>query len=161
MKKKMIPLMAILAVIIAACGGSSSNTGQTSGTSEQTPAADANAAAASDETKGIGKFQDIKLADKLDAAKAETGEKVYDVKCGACHKTTTEKLVGPGWAGITSRRKPEWILNFVTNVDEMLDKDKLAKGMLEECMVRMPNQNLTDDDAYAVLEFMRKNDGVK
>jgi len=27
--------------------------------------------------------------------------------------------------------------------------------------VRMPNQNLTDDDARHVLEFMRGNDGVK
>jgi len=27
--------------------------------------------------------------------------------------------------------------------------------------VRMPNQNLTDDDARNVYEFMRKNDGVK
>jgi hypothetical protein len=33
--------------------------------------------------------------------------------------------------------------------------------MLEICLVRMPNQNLTDDDAFAVLEFMRQNDGVK
>jgi hypothetical protein len=28
-------------------------------------------------------------------------------------------------------------------------------------MVRMPNQNLTDDEAREILEFMRKNDGVK
>jgi hypothetical protein len=27
--------------------------------------------------------------------------------------------------------------------------------------VRMPNQNLSDDDARNVYEFMRKNDGVK
>jgi len=27
--------------------------------------------------------------------------------------------------------------------------------------VRMPNQNLNDDDARNILEFMRKNDGVK
>jgi hypothetical protein len=33
--------------------------------------------------------------------------------------------------------------------------------MLELCLVRMPNQSLTDDDARAILEFMRKNDGLK
>jgi hypothetical protein len=27
--------------------------------------------------------------------------------------------------------------------------------------VRMPNQNLSDTDAREILEFMRKNDGVK
>jgi hypothetical protein len=32
---------------------------------------------------------------------------------------------------------------------------------LEICMVRMPNQNLSDEDTRAILEFMRQNDGVK
>ena len=86
---------------------------------------------------------------------------MYDVKCGSCHKLTDEKLVGPGWKGVTTRYKPEWIMNFVTNVDEMLDKDPKAMAQLELCLVRMPNQNLTDDDARHVYEFMRKNDGVK
>jgi hypothetical protein len=52
-------------------------------------------------------------------------------------------------------------MNFVTNTDDMLDKDPKAQAMLEICMVRMPNQNLSDDDARNVLEFMRENDGVK
>jgi hypothetical protein len=52
-------------------------------------------------------------------------------------------------------------MNFVTNVDEMLNKDPKAQAQLEVCLVRMPNQNLTDDDARAAYEFMRKNDGVK
>jgi hypothetical protein len=43
----------------------------------------------------------------------------------------------------------------------MIDKDPKAQAMLEICMVRMPNQNLSDDDARSILEFMRKNDGVK
>jgi hypothetical protein len=43
----------------------------------------------------------------------------------------------------------------------MIDKDPKAQAMLEICMVRMPNQNLSDDDARNILEFMRKNDGVK
>jgi hypothetical protein len=66
--------------------------------------------------------------------------------------------VGPGWKGVTTRRKPAWILNFVTNVEEMLNKDPEAQAQLEICMVRMPNQNLSDEDAYAILEFMRDND---
>jgi hypothetical protein len=52
-------------------------------------------------------------------------------------------------------------MNFATNPDEMLNKDPQAQAMLEECLVRMPNQNLTDDEARAVYEFMRENDGLK
>jgi len=92
---------------------------------------------------------------------ATNGEKVYSVKCLSCHKLTEEKLVGPGWKGVTSRNTNEWIMNFITNTDEMLSKDPKAQAQLEICLVRMPNQNLTDDDARALLEFMRKNDGVK
>ena len=92
---------------------------------------------------------------------ATDGIGVYDLKCASCHKLTDEKLVGPGWKDVTTRRKAEWIMNFSTNTDEMITKDPAAQAMLEECLVRMPNQSLSDDDARAVYEFMRKNDGVK
>ncbi len=92
---------------------------------------------------------------------AENGNKIYSVKCGACHKVTEEKLVGPGWKGVTSRHQAPWILNFITNTDEMINKDPKAQAQLEICLVRMPNQNLADSDARALFEFMRKNDGVK
>ena len=92
---------------------------------------------------------------------ADAGEKVYEEKCASCHKLSDERLVGPGWAGVTTRNRPEWIMNFVTNVDEMLTQDPKAQSQLEICLVRMPNQNLTDDDARSVLEFMRKNDGLQ
>lgn len=92
---------------------------------------------------------------------AEAGEKIYKVKCSACHKLTDERLVGPGWKGVTSRHTPEWIMNFVTNTDDMLNKDPKAQALLEICLVRMPNQNLSDEDARNVYEFMRENDGVK
>ena len=114
-----------------------------------------------DPHRGEGKFTKIELGASLDASKAESGKKVYDVKCGACHKVTDEKLVGPGWAGVTTRHSPEWIMNFITNTDEMIDKDPKVQAQLELCLVRMPNQNLTDDEARDLLEMMRKNDGVK
>jgi hypothetical protein len=109
--------------------------------------------------QGIGKFKDVELTHPLDEKMIAAGKNVYDVKCQSCHKLTDEKLVGPGWKGVTDRRTPEWIMNFVTNVEEMIEKDTAAQKMLEVCLVRMPNQNLSDDEARHVLEFMRKNDG--
>jgi hypothetical protein len=43
----------------------------------------------------------------------------------------------------------------------MLGQDPEAQKLLEECLVRMPNQNLTKDEARKVLEFQRNNDGEK
>lgn len=157
MKKQLLILS--LAALMQSCGGGATEQ-KTEKTVDPSSLYDRPQPKSNDE-KGIGKFKDVQLAEMLDHAKATNGEKVYDVKCQACHKLTDEKLVGPGWAGVTQRRKPEWILNFITNVDEMLSSDPVAMAQLEECLVRMPNQQLSDDDAFAVLEFMRKNDGVK
>lgn len=107
------------------------------------------------------KAEDVHLTHPLNAQWVEEGKSIYEVKCQACHKLTDEKLVGPGWRDVTRRRKPEWILNFVTNVDMMLETDPQAQKLLEECLVRMPNQNLTLDEARKVLEFQRSNDGEK
>ncbi|MEO6722223.1 MAG: c-type cytochrome [Ferruginibacter sp.] len=158
----------LLAVSLAACGDGKKT--ETKSAEPTTAATDSGGEMMSnagsnnpsyDPNRGEGKFKDVKLADKLDASMAAKGEKIADLKCTSCHKLTDEKLVGPGWKDVTSRHKPEWIMNFVTNTDAMIDKDPKAQAMLEICMVRMPNQNLSDDDARSLLEFMRKNDGVK
>ncbi|HEY0749739.1 MAG TPA: cytochrome c, partial [Chitinophagaceae bacterium] len=78
-----------------------------------------------------------------------------------CHKLNEERVVGPGWAGVTKRREPHWIMNMITNVDIMLEQDAEAQKLLEQCLVRMPNQNISKEEARSVIEFMRSNDGEK
>ena len=115
-----------------------------------------------DPKRGEGKWSsdNVAVGATLDATMAAEGEKIAQVKCASCHKLTAERLVGPGWAGVTKRRAPEWIMNFITNPDPMISKDPAVQAQLELCLVRMPNQNLADNEARAILEFMRKNDGV-
>ncbi len=109
--------------------------------------------------KGVGPHQNVTLTHPLDESMITTGKTVYEVKCQSCHKLTDEKLVGPGWKGVTDRRTPEWIMNFTTNTEEMLSKDTAAQNMLEVCLVKMPNQGVAEPDARGLLEYMRKNDG--
>ena len=155
---KKLFIIGVLSLFIYACGGENKENATEATTEEGAKTADNSNY---DPKRGEGKFKDVKLEDKLDGAMAVNGEKISDLKCLSCHKLTDEKLVGPGWAGATSRHTPEWIMNFITNTDEMIDKDPKAQAMLEICMVRMPNQSLSDGDARDILEFMRKNDGVK
>jgi mono/diheme cytochrome c family protein len=158
MLMKKLLIISALFTIIYACGDNAADNNQTSepGTADNTtPGSDY------DTSRGAGKFTNVEVSPTLDQAKADAGEKVYEVKCASCHKLSDERLVGPGWKGVTGRHKPEWIMNFVTNVDEMLEKDPKAQAQLEVCLVRMPNQNLSDNDARNVFEFMRENDGVK
>ena len=114
-----------------------------------------------DPKRGEGKYDTVELGATLDQAMASKGEEVAGVKCTSCHKMTDEKLVGPGWKGVTERRTPQWIMNFITNPDPMIDKDPEVQAQLEICLVRMPNQGISDDEARGILEYMRKNDGVK
>jgi hypothetical protein len=107
------------------------------------------------------KESDITISNPLNAEMVNAGKATYELKCQSCHRLTEEKLVGPGWKDVTHRRKPVWIMNMITNVDMMLETDAEAQKLLEQCMVRMPNQNLTKDHAREVLEFMRSNDGEK
>lgn len=149
-----------ICVTVYACSNNSTSESKTSSAGESTaPAATENPS--NDPNRGIGKFTKVDVSPTLDKTMADAGNKVYDVKCASCHKLSDEKLVGPGWKDVTKRRAAEWIMNFATNTDEMLSKDPEAMAQLEICLVRMPNQGLTDDDARHIYEFMRKNDGVK
>jgi mono/diheme cytochrome c family protein len=155
---KRILILTIVCAVLAACGGENKST-ESAGTPAAQSASTGNPSY--DPNRGSGKFTHVDVAATLSEAMADNGKKVFDVKCSACHKLTEEKLVGPGWKGVTGRHTAEWIMNFVTNTDEMISKDPKAQAMLELCLVRMPNQNLSDDDARNVYEYMRKNDGVK
>ena len=151
-------LLAILSGIIVSTVACNSNDKSKENTASDTSASTTGAADANN-PKGVGPHQNVQLTHPLDEKMVTEGQNIYNVKCGACHKLTNEKLVGPGWKGVTDRRKPEWIMNFVTNTEEMLEKDTAAQNMLEVCLVKMPDQNLAENDARAILEFMRKNDG--
>lgn len=162
MKKAIILSTIIGLVILAACGGNKSENKATDGAKADAPKSMVNDPATYDPKRGEGKYnaENLKLG-PLDAAMAAEGEKIAGVKCTSCHKVTDEKLVGPGWKGVTIRRTPEWIMNFITNPEVMIEKDPELQAQLEICLVRMPNQSLTDADARNLLEHMRKNDGAK
>lgn len=157
---KSIYLSAILIVCLGlgmvACGGETTKEG-----GEKTASEAPKNVSDYDPERGEGKFKDVEVPEILDPALAAEGEKVYSMKCASCHKLTDERLVGPGWKGVTIRNTAAWIMNFTTNPDVMLDKDPKAQAQLEICLVRMPNQNLNDEETRQVYEFMRKNDGVK
>lgn len=114
-----------------------------------------------DDGKGIGQVMEVTLKTPLEKERIDRGLAIYEMKCQACHKLDDQRVVGPGWKGITTKRKPEWIMNMITNVEVMLDQDPEAQKLLELCLTRMPNQNVSIGDARDILEFMRQNDGEK
>ncbi len=150
-----IMLLFVIALLAAACGNN--ETGSSDAPPPKSMVADEPARA--DDGKGIGEVKNVELNTPLEPGLVERGKAIYEMKCAACHKLTGQRVVGPGWAGVTERRQPEWIMNMVMNVDVMLAEDPTARQLLEECLTRMPNQNINRDDARALLEYMYFNDG--
>ncbi|WP_164111916.1 MULTISPECIES: c-type cytochrome [Sphingobacterium] len=158
--KKLIYLFTICIIVYACSQSNNQNQNETS--SNEVESENTSAATSSyDPKRGEGKYEKVEIEEKLDQKMATSGESIANLKCASCHKYSDEKLVGPGWAGVSKRHAPEWIMNFITNPDPMIDKDPKLQAQLELCLVRMPNQNLSDKDARDILEFMRKNDGLK
>ena len=155
-----ILMVIITSVIAAQCGSNTQNGKKTSGSDSIVTKVrvDTVVVFVGVNNRGVGRFRDIQLQDPPNAAMAAKGKAIYQSKCFACHKLSSEMLVGPGWEGVTRRRTPEWIMNWVTNTRVMLDKDLAAQAEMAVCLIRMPNQDLTDEQARNVLEFMRQND---
>ena len=104
-------------------------------------------------TNGVGPIGALTLG-PLDDALATRGAEVFELKCVACHKVN-ERLVGPPLAGVTVKRSPAFIMNMILNPDEMVKKHPEVKAMLAEFYVPMTFQNVTEDDARAILEYLR------
>ena len=155
MNKSILTLF-ILSVILAACGGQQH-------TAQNASSAEGDAKTTTTENSGKKSpdysIKEVTLTNPLDQEMVEKGKGISEMKCTSCHSLEENRLVGPGWKGITSRREPAWIMNMITNVDMMLAEDEEAQKLLEECLVRMPNQNISVEDSRSILEFMRSNDG--
>jgi hypothetical protein len=156
-KNLLLSFFAVCLLFVYACNDDSDEKETKDGSKSE-------AAASGDQNEKHGneiKPGEVTVTTPLNQDWVAAGKGIYDLKCQSCHKLTDERVVGPGWSGVTKRREPHWIMNMITNVDMMLETDPEAQKLLEQCLVRMPNQNLSTDESRHVLEFMRQNDGVK
>jgi len=157
-------VMALLCgtILFSCSSGDNENQGadaqEETGLAHQDDAAATEEAPVADEGKGIGPVTTVEVGADIDQALAGTGKTLFEGKCSACHQLSDQKIVGPGLAGVTERRKPEWIMNMIINPEEMTKKDPEAKKLLAEHLTQMTNQNVNEQDARAILEFLRQND---
>jgi len=103
---------------------------------------------------GIGPITEELKLEAVDVNLAKKGEKTFETKCFSCHRLN-DRYVGPPLVEVTKRRKPEYIMNMILNPNEMVQKHPVAKKLLAEFMTPMTFQNVTKDDARAILEYFR------
>jgi mono/diheme cytochrome c family protein len=110
-----------------------------------------------DDELGIGPVKEVKLG-AIDNSLVEKGQQTFNTKCSSCHKFDS-RLVGPPLQGVTQRRKPEWIMNMILNPQQMTQENQIAKELFATYLVQMTFQDVTQDDARAILEYFRSLDG--
>ncbi len=147
----------IITMILFSCGGNDKKEGISSDKKE--PVKEEVKVPASERinlnNKGVGTITSVDLGLVVDQDMAAHGKEVYDRMCTACHKAD-KKFIGPSPKGILQRRTPEWVMNMILDPERMVKEDPLAKDLLMEFNGSpMANQNLTKEEARAVLEYFR------
>lgn len=105
---------------------------------------------------GVGPVKEVSLT-AVDKNLVTKGETIFTAKCSACHKIN-ERLVGPPLKDVTKRRKPEWIMNMILNPQQMTQENPTAKELFATYLIQMTFQDVSQDDARAILEYFRAND---
>lgn len=91
-----------------------------------------------------------------DAAK---GEKLFKDNCAQCHAATSEQIVGPGLAGIESRKDIAWLKKWINNpMGVIASGDKYANELFNKFnktqMTAFPN--FTEDDVKAIVSYVNQ-----
>lgn len=155
---KKIILLAFI-IILFACGGNekkkSFEYNRTKKTESKKPEGQKGTTPIDLSNKGIGPISSMNFDEDIDQEMADKGAAAFKQKCTACHKPKA-KLIGPGMNGIYERRSPEWVMNLLLNPTEMLKKDPIAIALLKEYNnIQMLNQNLSEEEARAIAEYLR------
>ncbi len=110
--------------------------------------------AATEEEVGIGPVKEVTLG-PINEKLVNEGKKIFNTKCMACHRLDT-KLVGPALKPIVKNLPPVYLMNYLLNTTEMQKKDARLKKLIKEYNgVIMPDQQLKEQQARAVLEYFR------
>ena len=102
---------------------------------------------------GIGSFKKLELYPINDYI-MRIGMETFKLKCASCH-TMEYKNSGPDLSDLLARRQPEWVMSYLLNHQEMLEKDSITIRINQKfetnCVVNLTDEN----EAFAILEYVR------
>lgn len=159
---KKLGMLLALGALVVGCGGkekkeeSEGEGFQMNRTKQEAPAEAASQGVPVDlNNKGVGPITSVDFGAEIDQELAAAGESTFKSICTACHMVD-QRMIGPAMKGVYERRSPEWVMNMILNPDVMLKEDPIAKALLKEYNnAIMLNQNLSEEQARAVAEYLR------
>jgi mono/diheme cytochrome c family protein len=103
---------------------------------------------------GIGPVTSVVELGPLDDVKAARGQELFEFNCEACH-LLDERFVGPPLGNVLAHRSPAFVMNMVLNPEQMVREHPEGQKLLAEYPLVMPFQNITEDEARAIVEYLR------
>jgi mono/diheme cytochrome c family protein len=103
---------------------------------------------------GIGPVTEVVELGELNADLLAKGKDIFLMKCDACHNMDT-RMVGPALGDVLERRSAAFVMNFILNPSGMARQHPEGKKLLAEYMTPMPFQNVSKDEARAIVEYLR------
>lgn len=148
MNKSLLTLVVTLFFLASNCGQKSPKTSK-----DSTPETNQSGLSQFEMKHGIGPITEVMELPVATDARIEEGKEIFKTKCSACHKTT-ERYIGPDLGLTLNDRSPTYVMNMILNPDGMVKKHPEAKALLAEYLSPMPNQNLTEDQALAIVQYL-------
>jgi len=103
---------------------------------------------------GIGPIDEPLEVGDINLDRARAGAEYFDSRCASCHRME-QRFVGPPLGNITENRSHEFVINFILNPEEMTQKHPVGQALLQEYLTTMPYQNVTEAQAFEILDFLR------
>lgn len=148
MNKSFLTLVVTLFFLAANCGQKSPKTPK-----DSAPETNQSGLSQFEMKHGIGPITEVMELPEASETRIDEGKEIFKTKCSACHKTT-ERYIGPDLGLTLNDRSPTYVMNMILNPDGMVKKHPEAKALLAEYLSPMPNQNLTEDQALAIVQYL-------
>jgi len=145
-------LSALTCLLLVGCGGGDQSAPSSQSSSQS--AATSSGFTAFELQHGIGPVKTEVVLGSPNQELADKGKAIFESKCAACHKLDS-RYVGPQLGGILERRSPTYVMNMILNPQEMAQRHPEGKKLLAEFLTVMPFQNVSQDDATALVEYLR------
>jgi mono/diheme cytochrome c family protein len=150
MKKRLILTTALFIITaVTGCGGGETET-QTAGSESSAE----QGLSAFELEHGIGPVTELIEVNGIDRELADRGREIYQMKCEMCHNMEG-RMVGPPLGDVMEKRSPTYVMNMILNPGGMAREHPEGKKLLQEYMTVMPFQNVKEDEARAIVEYLR------
>lgn len=92
---------------------------------------------------------------RKDSTSIKAGRSSFTEKCAGCHNFDQDGI-GPHLAGVTRKREPAWLRNFIRNPQEVIASgDTTAKKLYREFRTMMPAfSSLSENELDALIAYM-------